>query len=124
LGNPFQGVVSISALGYGTTEREAEFDTFITGFEAILFRGLPAFAGLRAAMINDESKAKSQHSQFFKKFFDERGYLQFVSEQGKISKLGRSDQPGKIKVQKTFSVNYEAMRKKLEQEGVIRKFGY
>jgi hypothetical protein len=124
LSNPNPGVVSITAVGYGSTEKEAEYDGFITGFETILFKGLPAFGSLSSAMIKDEAKARSEHQAFFKQFFESRGYLQFVVEQGVMAKLGKSDQPGKIRVQKNFSINYDALRKKLEQEGVIRKFGY
>jgi len=124
LNSPGTGMVNLLAVGYGANERTAELDTYITAFSMILFKGLPAFGALKLPMIENEAKARSEHRAFFTKFFDDRGYLQFVTDQGGLSKLGKADQQGNIRVQKNLGINYDALRRHLEQEGVIRKFGY
>lgn len=121
--NPNPGLVTLEATGYGKTQEAAELDTYITAFTTIFFKGLPAFTALRTPMIPNESKARSEHAAYFKKFFDERGYLQFVTGQGGTAKAGKADD-GKNKVaRRTFTINYESLRRDLEQNGVIRKFG-
>jgi len=124
LSSPGTGMVNLAAVGYGANEKAAELDTYVTAFSTILFKGLPAFGALKLPMIDNEAKARSEHKAFFIKFFDNRGYLQFVTDQGVLTKLGKADQQGNIRVQKNLSINYDALRRHLEQEGVIRKFGY
>lgn len=123
LANPEAGIISLSAIGYGLTQREAEQETYVTAFNTIFFKGVPGFDALRLPMIEDESKARRERASFFDKFYGEKGYLQFVTEQDNASKTGKADR-GKIRVQRTIAINYEALRRHLEREGVIRKFGF
>lgn len=121
--NPSQGLVTVEAIGYGKTEAAAELDAFNTAFTTIFFKGLPGFTALRTPMIPDESKARSEHSAYFKKFFDDRGYLQFITNQGGATKAGKADDNRSRMARRTFTINYESLRRDLEQKGVIRKFG-
>lgn len=123
LANPEAGIIRLSTIGYGHTQREAEQETYVTAFNTIFFKGVPGFDALRLPMIEDESKARRERASFFDKFYGEKGYLQFVTEQGTSSKMNRVNR-GKIRVQRDIAINYEALRRHLEREGVIRKFGF
>ncbi len=122
--SPNTGVVMVNAMGYGQTDKDAEQDAFVTAFNTILFKGLPAFGGLRKPMIDDESKARSEHATYFKKFFGDRGYLGYVTAQQPPVAAGKSDDKKNKRVQKSITINYESLRTNLEKEGVIRKFGF
>lgn len=121
--NPNPGLVTVEATGYGKTSEAAELDTYNTAFTTIFFKGLPAFTALRTPMIPNESKARSEHAAYFKNFFEERGYLQFVTNKGTPAKGSKADDGKNTSVRNTFTINYESLRRDLEQNGVIRKFG-
>jgi len=120
LSNPHDGVVTITAVGQGKKEDEARKDAFRTGFTTLLFRGLPGFSPLKNPLISNEAKALSSHRSFFDDFFSDQNYIQFVTKQDPTRFSG--DRSNKIAHQ-TFSVNYKLLRKHLEQNNIIRKFG-
>jgi hypothetical protein len=122
--SPSDGLVEISAIGYGSSSKDAELDTYTTAFNNILFKGIPDFGALRIPLIDNEMQSKSSHSDFYKRFFERRDYMRFVTNQGSVQALGKSDDKNMRKAQKNITINYDALRKHLEQEGVIRKFGY
>ena len=122
-GNPQPGVVTLNAIGYGATPAEAERNTYESAFTAILFRGVPAFAALRLPMIENETTARKDKAAFFRGFFSQ-GYQQFIKQHGSSTRAGRADQSDQVIMQRSISINYEALRRHLENEGIIRKFGY
>jgi hypothetical protein len=124
LSSPQSGVVELASVGYGAAKKDAELDTYTTAFNNILFKGIPGFGALRLPMIENERESKIEHPGFYRKLFDERGYLRFITSQGATEQLGKSDDQKKTRVKKTISIDYESLRRFLEQEGVIRKFGY
>ncbi len=120
ISNPNDGVVTLTAVGQGKKEADAIADAFRTGFTTVLFRGLPGFSPLKNPMIANESTALSKHKSFFDGFFNDGNYVQFVTKQEPTTFSGDK----KIKIaHQTFSVNYKLLRKHLEQNNVIRKFG-
>lgn len=124
LSSPQSGVVEVATVGYGTDRKAAELDTYTTAFNNILFKGIPGYGALRIPMVENEHESKGAHPVFYKKLFNERGYLRFVSSQGTVEQMGKSDDKTRTRVKKTIAINYESLRQFLEQEGVIRKFGY
>lgn len=121
---PQSGVATFSAVGYGNDKVEAELDSYTTLFNNVLFKGIPAFGGLNLPMVENEQASRSTHQSFYKKFFNERGYMRFISSQGGVEKMGKSDDTKTTKVKKTMTLNYDLLRRHLEDEGIIRKFGY
>lgn len=120
------GTVNVEANGFGMTASQIERDARNKAFETLLFRGLPSseFTALRLPMIENEGDARSKHASFFKKFFEEDDCNLFVTA---ISKL--DDKPVKTTDRRktmgySLSINYEALRRHLEQQGILRKFGY
>ncbi len=121
--NPETGVVRLSAIGIGADRQQAEQETYITAFNTILFKGLPGFDALRLPMIEDESKAKREHASFFTRFYRDGGYLQFVTEHGPLFRADKTNR-STFQARRQLAVNYDALRRHLEREGVIRKFGF
>ncbi len=124
--NNAPGTVNVTANGFGMSVVQIERDARNKAFETILFRGLPAseFTALRLPMIENESDARSKHASFFKKFFEEDDCNRFVTA---ISQL--DDKPVKTTDKRktmaySLTINYEALRRHLEQSSILRKFGY
>ncbi len=122
--NPSAGLATLEATGYGKSEQEAELYAYTTAFSNIFFKGIAGFTPLQRPMITDEAKAKSTHAQYFRKFFTERGYMQFITQQSSATQLGKADDRKNRVAKRLFTLNYEALRRDLEQNGVIRKFGF
>ncbi len=121
-----QGLVTLTATGYGASQLDRERSAQKTAFETLLFKGLPdaSSSAVRLPMIENETESRKSHSAFFKKFFDENGmqsHVQAMTATGGTAKLASGQ-----KLAQSFSmkINYDALRRQLEQEGVVRKFGY
>jgi hypothetical protein len=91
-------------------------------FEVLLFRG---FAGtdLQIPLVENEKDSKAKNASFYDSFFDKKGYRNYISsnvdviEPAKIVKGGYS-----CKVRLT--VNMNSLKTHLEQNKIIRKFGF
>jgi hypothetical protein len=123
LSNPSSGLVSIQAVGYGKDDKIAKKNAFQTAFNTILFKGIPGFSALKNPLIKDETKARKANPKYFKNLFDENGYLQFVTNQEVAELLGKGDLKKRRIVKQTFTINYKLLRRHLEQNNIIRKFG-
>ncbi|MFK8006180.1 MAG: hypothetical protein AB8H03_07410 [Saprospiraceae bacterium] len=123
LSNPSSGLISIQSVGYGKDDKVAKKNAFQTAFNTILFKGLPGFSALKNPLINDETKARRANPKYFKTLFEENGYLQFVTNQEVTELLGKGDTKKSRIVKQTFTINYKLLRRHLEQNNIIRKFG-
>lgn len=117
------GEFSLEATGYGRSYEDAEWDTYKTAFSALLFKGITGHSSLQRPMVEDEAKARSSHGRYFHNFFEQRGYLQFVTQKGAVSRLGKADDGRNKTVTRVFSVNLDALRRELEKQEIVRKFG-
>jgi hypothetical protein len=115
-------LVTLQSIGYGNNEQAAEHNAYIQAFNTIFFKGLPAFTALRTPMVANESKARAEHAAYFKKLYDEKGYLQFVTARDTPKYTKTNDGKGKMANQ-NLTINYELLRQDLERNSVIRKFG-
>lgn len=124
--SPAPGTVNVKASGFGKDPLDIEQDARRKAFETILFRGLPAsdFTALRLPMIENEGQARKEHASFFKSFFDEDGSNKFVTSINRLDDKPVKTTDGRKTMAYSLTINYEALRRNLEQGGVLRKFGY
>jgi len=116
-----QGTIAVKSTGYGKNQTEAVADAQKTAFKVLLFKGLPG-TELNIPLIENENDAKSKNSEYFKKFFDQGNYRSFMMSSTESSNLIRLKGTKKITVD--VKINYNSLRKDLEQNQLIRKFGY
>jgi|GEM_PF-1449659 len=129
LGKDAPGTVRLAARGYGEDKYKAEADAFRTAFTTIFYRGILSadFVDLQRPLFD---KQPASEPEFLRKFYAERTYLSFITQQGEVEKgnRGKSSQyemRGKILVEKTMTINYVALRKHLEDQKVLRQgFSY
>jgi hypothetical protein len=116
-----QGTIAVQSTGYGKNQTDAVADAQKNAFKILLFKGLPG-TELNVPLIENENDAKSKHSEYFKKFFEQGNYKTFMMSSTESSNLIKMKGSKKITVD--VKINYNSLRKDLEQNQVIRKFGY
>jgi hypothetical protein len=115
------GTIAMKSMGYGQNQNEAIADAQKNAFSVILFRGLPG-TELNIPLIENENDAKSRYSDYFEKFFNENRYKTFMMSSTVSSNLIKLKGIKKISVD--VKINYNSLRKDLEQNRLVRKFGY
>ncbi len=73
-------------------------------------------------MVENENDARSKNGEYFKRLLDGANYRSFVMSSNESSGLMKSQGTNKINVD--LKINYNSLRKDLEQNQVIRKFGF
>lgn len=116
-----KGTIAVKSIGYGKNQTDAVTDAQKNAFNVILFKGLPG-TELNVPLIENESEAKSKHASYLKNFFDNANYKSFMMSSTESSNLIKLKGNNKISVD--VKINYNSLRKNLEQNQVIRKFGY
>jgi hypothetical protein len=118
------GMVKIHTTGLGSSLSEMEQDAQIKAFETLLYVGLPSASTetYRSPMV--ENKAEMQGHPSIKKFFNNREYAQFVTRVDRLDFLKQRASEGGRALNYNIVINYTALRRYMEQNEVIRKFGY
>lgn len=116
-----QGTIVVNSTGYGKSKNEAVKDAQINAFKVILFRGLPG-TELNIPLVENENESKTKYSSYFKKLFDEGFYKTFMMSSTESSNLIKIKGTKKITID--IKINYNSLRKDLEQNQINRKFGY
>jgi len=115
------GVYIVRAFGYAKKSKDAVLEAEKNAFRVVLFKGLPG-TDLSVPLVENESSSMSQNKSFYDKFFDGGGYRSFI--------MNRNDSytPKKIRngyqSEVTIKINIAALRRELEQNQIIRKFGF
>ena len=115
------GMLSVSSSGFGKKKADCMKDAYKEAFSAILFQGIPG-SQYEYPLINEGDK---KDHPAVKSLLDE-GYMSFVAETAIISdsrKTKRKDGARGLMIVQKITVNYEALRKYLEQKEIIKKFG-
>jgi len=112
------GAITVKSVGYGNSRVVAIADAQKNAFRVILFTGFPD----NSPLIENESVARQKSNDYFQRFFAQDYYKTFMMSSTESSNLIRTDSGNKISVD--VKVNTAALRKNLEQNEVVRKFGY
>jgi hypothetical protein len=115
------GTMTVKSQGFGRKENAAITDAQKNAFNTLLFRGIPG-TEFSVPLIDNENEARSNNMEYFTKFFEEGYYHNFIMS----STL--SEAPVKVKGGKLYSVeikiNYNSLKTELEQNNIVRKFGF
>lgn len=118
-----EGTITIRAIGIGINEQKAIIDAEKNAFNVILFRGLPESVQKTALVGTNENEEKERHKEYFNKFYNEERYKTFVMSSIPVSALIRH-KGGEKSISIDININLSALRKDLEENNIIRKFGY
>jgi len=135
-----QGTIMFKVYSYGNTARQAVDRAKMDALHAVLFKGIPGSNSTRPLVDVATLEAKKQ---YFVDFFGGAGeinqyslgyikikegshegpYRLYVSESGDGSIEDRVKVNNMVKVGVPVVVNLDELRRKLEQDGLVRKFG-
>lgn len=117
------GTITMRAVGNGANQQEASSEAEKNAINVLLFRGLPESEQKIALIGTNESEEIEKHKQYFEKFYAQKRYKTFIMSSIPVSDFAK--QNGGIKsLTLDIKVNLVALRKDLEQNNIIRKFGF
>lgn len=130
-------VLTLRVLGYGGNENSAIEDAQMRAMETLFFRGIPNSSLSNPLIGFNENELKKSHTNYFKDFFGYKRFLTFISETMLIGgqkqkviatkidkKSAKQDMVDALVVAVDVLVNVKSLRKDLEDQNVIRKFGF
>jgi hypothetical protein len=113
---------SFVGTGYAKKSENCVTDAERNIFEVILFRGF-ASTDLQIPLVENETESKSKNASFYESFFEKKGYRNFITSNVDIiepSKMVKGGFSCKIRL----TVNMNSLKSHLEQNKIIRKFGF
>lgn len=121
LGPSEAGTTHVQALscargGLAATTQEAAR----ISFETILYRGIPG-SEVNTPLIADEAAARQRFASYWQMFYGGGRYRTFVTSIAQVPH-GPGGRRGCEFVK--LKINHVALRQELEQQGIIRRFGY
>ena len=117
--------LNLQATGYGRDEKAAMLDAFKRAVDAVLYRGFTdSGSPVKDPLIRDKDQAMSQHKDFFHKLYEERMLNEVILSynQKELNRI-KNDRPDKWEATYDVKVNLRLLRSRLEDAGIIRKFG-
>ena len=121
-GTPNVGTITITTTGLARNKELSIKNGIRNGFYALLFRGIPG-SQYELPMIPNEAEGKN--NPVVKSLLD-GGYNSFLIDTKTVDhdvKKKRADGMKGMMTENTITINCDALRRYLEQNKVIRKFG-
>lgn len=115
-------VIVLSSTGFGKNKKSALINAEKNAFKIILFKGLPN-SELYNPLIKNEEKATQENKSFFNRFFNEGIYRNYITSSKEDTTYTQDKKSGLIKTTVKIGINIHSLRVKLEQNGIIKKFG-
>lgn len=117
------GTITMRAIGNGTNQQEAINEAEKNAINVLFFRGLPESEQKIALIGTNESEEMEKHKQYFEKFYTQKRYKTFIMSSIPVSDFAKQN-GGAKSLALDVKVNLVALRKDLEQNNIIRKFGF
>lgn len=117
-----KGTVTVRCMGYGNDPAVAQQDAEMRTVRALLFTGLPN-ASKYGALVEGGDEA-GEHAEYFKALIEGRKYKKVISSAVSKGVLAKVKGEKLKSMPFDITVNYAALRRDLEVNNVIRKFGF
>jgi hypothetical protein len=131
-------ILILRVLGYGGNENAAIENAQIRAVETLFFRGIPNSSISKPLIGYNENKLLQNNRSYFNQFFGYKRFLTFISETSFIGgqnqkviatkidkkKGNKQEMVDALVVAVDIFINVKPLRKDLEQNKVIRKFGF
>jgi hypothetical protein len=114
------GTITVRCYGYGGKDQEAIEDAQKNALSVILFKGLPG-SEVNVPLVDNEYNSKNSNPAYYKNLF-ENGYSKtFIMSTDVVSPLAKYNNTKRLIV--NLKININSLRRDLEINKVIRKFG-
>lgn len=118
-----EGTICMKAIGIGINQENAIIDAEKNAFNVIFFRGLPQSEQKTPLIGTNETEEILKHADYFDKFYKGKRYKTFIMSSFPTSNLVKR-KGGEKYIAINVTINLVALRTDLEQNNIIRKFGY
>lgn len=129
--------LTIRMLGYGIDEQAAIFDAQTNAFDNLFFRGIPNSPYNTPLIGIDENTIRNKNIKYFNEFYGNKRVLNFINRYTLIAsdktnilaqkitnKSIKQKQVESIAAFIEITINITSIRKDLENNKIIRAFGY
>lgn len=117
-----EGTITMRAIGTGKGMKQAIADAEKNAIQVILFRGLPESQQNLPMIPLNEYQAVQKYPEYFRLLYDKYRYRTFIM--ASVPTLGSIKSTKKLKsIAVDLKINIYALRRDLEQNGIINKFG-
>jgi hypothetical protein len=115
-----QGLIEVTASGYGYTKASSVENAIENAFKNILTQGIPKSNQVRPLLGNNALSVFERNKKYFDTFFRSE-VSKYILDQKilKYNPLANSQASTEVRLE----INLEALRKKLESDNIISKFG-
>lgn len=117
------GTITMRAIGSGKKQQDAISEAEKNAINVLLFRGLPESEQKTALIGTDESGEIEKHKEYFDQFYTQKRYKTFIMSSIPVSNFAKQN-GGAKGLTLDVKVNLAALRTDLEQNNIIRKFGF
>jgi len=114
-------IIEVRSIGFGDSKESAFYDSEKKAFEILFFRGIPNTSVETPLIGSNESELMNKHSKYFESFFKNR-YKSFIMSISESSPSQKNK--GVISVVSDIKINILSLKKDLEENGLVRKFGF
>ena len=118
---PSADLFTIGTSGCGKTSIDAKNSAEKAAVETALFIGFASHGNVQP-IVENGTEAKQKHAGYFNELLSSGGYKRFITDNVTVSEIISKEKVVEVKLQLTL--NYSALRRDLEQNAVIRKFGF
>ncbi|MCD8318794.1 MAG: hypothetical protein LUC45_08180 [Paraprevotella sp.] len=116
--------ISLRVTAYGKKAKDALANAEQSAIKEILFRGVPGSNQIESPMLGtDEALYMKQHSKYFNELFEKGRYQTFIMSDVPVSEFAK-DVTKKKSITTDIKVNLGALQADLENNQIIRKFGF
>lgn len=117
-----EGTITVRSSGYGEKITNASYTAQRNAFYVLLFKGVPG-SKLKMPLIENEYEANQKNGDYLDNLLNKGGYSKFtVSSTNNYP--AQKEKGGGYGVSLNVKINYNSLRKDLEQNNLIRKFGF
>lgn len=115
--------ISLRCVGYGNNRFTAINDAEQAAFKELLFRGIPLSQQKNAIVSTNELESLRKNNSYFNELLSKGRYKTFITSSIPVSDI--SHYKGSLKqITVDVKINLYGLRKDLEQNNIIRPFGY
>lgn len=115
--------ISLRCVGYGNNRFTAINDAEQAAFKTLLFRGIPSSQQKDAMVSTNEKESLQKNSIYFNELLSKGRYKTFITSSVPVSDIVHYKGSTK-QITVDVKINLYGLRKDLEQNNIIRPFGY
>ncbi len=116
------GTITVRTSGTGKNEAEASAEAARAAFYMLLYRGIPGSDAPTALIDIPEQEAQRKHTAYLERLMDSR-YQTFITNAAPVGDVVKGKKHTRS-LMMDMTINLQALRKDLEDNKVIRKFGF